>query len=159
MRTHHVAVYVLAALLTRNVQAGDSTSLAAVDVAAVRSVDAAYVEAVMAADWTKLANLLTLDAVVMPPNEKAVVGREANLNRFQAFKFESVQYAHRTSTVGGQGSLAYLHGTYTIRVTFHGSSAAYEDTGKYLWVLRKQAKGPWLIERIMWNSDVARSAG
>lgn len=92
----------------------------------------------------------------MPPNESSVVGRAANLTRFRSFNVMSVEYAHAPVHVAGERSVGYLQGTYTLRMTFPNVAQPFVDRGKYLWVLRKQSNGDWLIERIIWNTDVPR---
>jgi ketosteroid isomerase-like protein len=136
--------------------AADAAVTSAMDVSAIRAVDAAYVKAVMARDWDKFAALLTTNVVVMPPNEPTVVGREANLARVRSFNVASLEYAHMPGNIAGERSVAYLQGTYTIRMTFPGAPQPFVDRGKYLWILRKQATGAWLIDRIIWNTDSPR---
>lgn len=136
-----------------------NAALAAKDVAAIRAVDAAYVKAVMARDWEALAALLTPDGVVMPPNQPEVVGRGPNLARLRGFNLTSVEYAHVPGHVDGKGNVAYLQGSYTIKMTFPNVPQPLIDRGKYLWVLKKQSNGTWLIERIIWNTDLPQSAG
>jgi ketosteroid isomerase-like protein len=133
-----------------------STGLPASDVSAIRAVDAAYVSAVIARDWDKFAALLTTHVVMMPPNEPAVVGRESSLARVRSFNVTSIEYAHTPNYVAGDRSVGYLQGSYTIRMAIPGAPQPFLDRGKYLWVLRKQATGAWLIDRLIWNSDGSR---
>ncbi len=128
------------------------------DVSAIREVDKGYVTGVISRDWEAITALLTPDAVMMPPNEPAVAGRAANLTRFRTFSFDSVEYAHTPVDIQGDGFLAYLRGSYSLRMTFGGKSEPFVDKGKYLWVLAKQGSGQWLIDRIMWNTDGPGSA-
>jgi uncharacterized protein (TIGR02246 family) len=124
------------------------------DLAAIRALDEAYVEAVIALDWEGLAALFKTDGVLMPPNEATVTGRAALRERGENFNIAAVKYTHTEIDVGGASGVAYLHGTYAIELTFEDDTATYEDVGKYLWILERQPDGEWLIEKVMWNSDM-----
>ncbi len=132
-------------------------ALSAGDILALKAVDKAYESAVMTRDWDGLAALLTPDAVLMPPNEPAVVGRVANLARFRTFNFTSIDYHHTLDYVGGQGGIGYLQGTHSLKMTLPNMPTPFADRGKYFLVLRKQSNGSWLIERVIWNSGLPRS--
>jgi ketosteroid isomerase-like protein len=149
MKTHFAMLMLVPSL----VFAADS-KISAKDVSAIRGVDAAYVHAVLSRDWDGLVGLLTTDAVVMPPNGQTVVGRGPNLTRLQNIRFSSVDYAHDITRISGNGSVAYLQGTFTLKMVLPEAPQPFVDEGKHLWVLRKQPNGRWLIERIIWNSSL-----
>ncbi len=128
------------------------------NLAAVRAVDDAYVAAVMATDWNGLVALLTPAGVFMPPNETAVEGRAANLRRLQTFDLTSVDYAHTQIDVSGAAGVAYIQGTFSLSMTLTNVEEPLTDSGKYLWVLLKQPTGEWLIDKVIWNTDLSASA-
>lgn len=123
------------------------------DVDAIKALDDAYVEAVVARNWDGLGALLTEDGVVLPPNESPVIGRAANTTRFKSFGTSPLEYAHGEVNVGGAGHIGYVQGTSTISITGPGAEESFVDTGKYLWVVKKQPTGAWLIDKIIWNSS------
>ena len=93
----------------------------------------------------------------MPPNRDVIVGRDANLARFQARNWTSVEYAHMPIDVGGAGDVAYVQGTYTVAITLPDVSDPVEDEGKYLAIVLRQTDGEWLIDKMMWSSVRPRS--
>ena len=126
------------------------------DLVAVQAVDEAYVDAVRTQDWEGLVSVFTPDVVYMPPNTAPVVGRRANLTRFQSRDWSTVEYTHDIVDVGGAGDVAYTHGTYSVNITLGGSGAPVVDDGKYLAVLLKQADESWLIDKMIWSSSHPR---
>lgn len=51
--------------------------------------------------------------------------------------------------IDGSGDLAFVRGTFTLAFDYDGES--YENSGKYVSILRKQADGNWLITHHMWD--------
>ena len=137
----------------------DIETLSVADISAVRAIDSTYVARILARDWQGVAALLTDDAVFMPPNATAVLGREANLARLQTFRFDSLAYVHHSTNVHGGESIAYLEGRYRIRMSMPNVSTAFADSGKHLWVLLRQPNGEWRIRSIIWNSDISPQPG
>ena len=121
---------------------------------AVNDIRGAYKAALNAGDATAVAALFTDDAVSMPPDAPAAVGKEAiqsNLEaRFNQFKFDvTITQAEAVAA----GDWAFSRGTYTVKATPKGAGEAMENTGKYLDVLRQQPDGSWKIARHIWNTD------
>jgi ketosteroid isomerase-like protein len=137
----------------------DVETLSDADVSSVRAIDSTYVARILARDWQGVTALLTDDAVFLPPNATAVVGKDANLARLQTFQFDSLTYAHHSTRVEGVESIAYLEGRYRIRMSLPGALTAFADSGKHLWVLLRQPGGEWRIRSIIWNSDIAPPSG
>lgn len=129
-----------------------ATRLTDAELASIRSVDAQYVAAISSANWEALANLLSENGTILPPNEPAVVGRVANLARLRTFPGAPSEYVHNITEVGGDRDWGYLQGTYVIRMTVPGAASEFRDRGKYLWVLHR-GSDRWLIHKITWNSD------
>lgn len=128
-------------------------SLSPADTLALRAIDSTYVARVHARDWPGLAALLTDDVVMMPPNAPAVVGTRDNLARYQAFQFDSLEYAHFDIRIAGEEGIAYMEGQYRIRMAVP-NMPAFADSGKHLWVLLRQPSGEWRLRSIIWNSSL-----
>ena len=129
------------------------------DVAAILRVDSSYVRAVLRQRWDSLVALFAPNVTLMAPNELPAKGRSENLARLQRFQIASVDYSHAPRVVDGAGGMAYLEGDYRIQMSMAGMAQPFADQGKYLWILRKQPTGGWLIERLIWNSNPAQPAG
>lgn len=120
--------------------------------AAIRQSHLDFVTHAEAGDWDALADLYTLDAVVMPPNQEQVIGRSAIRDLFSALTVSDFQL--KPVEIVGRGDLAFSRGTYswTVRV---GEGEPVADSGKWLTVWRKHADGIWLLSQDIWNSDHA----
>jgi ketosteroid isomerase-like protein len=60
--------------------------------------------------------------------------------------------------IEGCGNLAYELQTYSITYTLPGVPE-FKDTGKLIWIRRKDPDGSWRIWREMWSSDLAPPSG
>jgi ketosteroid isomerase-like protein len=127
--------------------------------------DTAAVEAKMRADLTAwfehyntgnadgIAAQYADEAILMPPNKPASVGRAA-IRAFIAADTADTKAAGLTlknngvSGWGVSGDLAWMSGTFSVVDT----KGTVVDTGKYLSVHRK-TNGEWLYIRDTWNSD------
>ena len=127
--------------------------LADEDVAAIRASTEAYLQAWRSGDWAALTGLHTEDAIVMPPNESAIQGRDA----IQAWNEPDPPPIEANLTIveiDGRGDLAYVRGTYTLTYEPIGEPGPIQDTGKYIEIRRKQQDGSWLISIDIFNSDL-----
>ena len=107
-----------------------------------------------ASDAGDLAALYTDDAIVMPPNEPALVGREAIHTWVQGlFEQFSVEETVTTEEVQVAGDWAFLRGTYTFTATPKAEGEPQEETGKCIHIVQRQPDGSWKNTRIIWNSD------
>jgi len=117
----------------------------------------AYVTAWKAADADRIAELYAEDALVMYPNQPAVIGRGAIRDYFKAFFGELVQkdFALASDEIVIAGPWAFDRGTYRWQAVPRAGGDPVEDNGKYLVVLQQQTDGTWKIARDMDNSDRA----
>ena len=133
-------------------QAATAAAAGAADREAVLRAARSFSESYVRGDATALAAHFTDDAVVLPPGDSAVRGRES-IRRFWARDLASITPTqHRTtpSAVDVVGDVAYDHGTYEILWTRRG--AAGRTSGKYLVVWRRGADGRWRMRADMWNA-------
>jgi uncharacterized protein (TIGR02246 family) len=108
-------------------------------------------------DWPAFAAALyTEDATVLPPNGPAVKGREAIVAFLETFP-PIAEFKQTRQQIDGLGNLAYEIQTYTAMFAPPGEPQV-ADTGKVVWVWRKQADGSWKILVEMWNSDLPAAA-
>jgi uncharacterized protein (TIGR02246 family) len=94
------------------------------------------------------------DAVQMPPNTPANVGREMIRAWSKAFLDPlRAEFAHEVGEIRVAGDWAFERGTYRIRVTPKAGGESFQDTGKYITIYQKQPDGAWLLARDIWNSN------
>ena len=127
------------------------------DVAAIRSLDESYAQAVLAMDADAVAALYAEDAIEMPPNEPATVGKEAIRERYAgAFQLgmASSEFTITSADIDGMDGLAYDRGTWTWTGTPPGMTEPVTETGKQVVIARRQEDGSWLWTAVIWNSDL-----
>ena len=124
------------------------------DVAAIKNLDSKWNTAVNAGDAAALANLHTDDAIRMPPNQPAVVGKEAIQSSFQTiFEQFTGKLTLSPEEVEVVGDWAFARGTYAGTRTPKAGGEPTEDNGKYLAIFLRQPDGSWKHYRGIWNSD------
>lgn len=126
-------------------------NLTAADRAAIAANTAEWLAGVRASDWKAVAATYTQDAMLLPPNMPAVVGRDA----IQAFftQFPPIVSMDVTDVeMDGCCTVAYTRGTYRLSIAPPGAGTLHE-TGKYIEIRRKESDGRWLKLRDMFSSD------
>jgi ketosteroid isomerase-like protein len=129
------------------------------DVAAVRadieSINNRIEGWYLARQVDSVTNIFTQDAWLMPPNEKAVVGRDSIRVFWSNFlKMGTVAFDLRTEEVIAADSVAVERGQYVLKFT-PGPSAtlpAFEDRGNYVTVWQRESDGGL---RIKWDAAVS----
>ena len=101
-----------------------------------------------------LAELITEDHISMPPNGSAVVGKDAILEWWkQGFKVVRSHVAVSPKEIEVAGEWAFERFEWTMDNTIPGGEKTSRDTGKNIWIYRKQPNGSWKVARSIWNSD------
>jgi ketosteroid isomerase-like protein len=118
------------------------------DEKAVRDIADLTVASFKARNFQAWLDLWTDDAVLQPPNALAIVdraGRDAWSKQFpvlEALRFGNV-------TVSGDGDIAYGTTTYMLK-----PKAAPADSGKQLFIARRQRDGKWKLVAVSFSSDL-----
>ena len=128
--------------------------LSATDSTALRAIAERDAAMVLARDFAAMSAGYTADAVRMPPNAPALVGRAAILASLEQMP-PITTFEFRLRDLQGDGEIAYMRAAWSISLTPPGTSQAVSDSGKILVVLRKQADGSWFRVADAWNSDLA----
>lgn len=123
----------------------------------VRAVDALR-EALEAAendsDADAAAALLSDDAVLMVPDFPVQEGKAACASFMREIMgWLSVQFDRHVEYVSAEvavlGDMAFDRGTFSFTVSPKSGGDATQVTGKYLWLLRRTAAGPWRVARLI----------
>jgi uncharacterized protein (TIGR02246 family) len=124
------------------------------DVAAIQQLTEREMTAFSAADINALTELVTPDAILMPPNEPAVHGLDAV--RAWAEKFYqsfSVQGRYTSIETRVVGDIAYQWLEFELTVTPKAGGDPIRDVGKGVHVLQRRPDGTWRIVLDSWNSS------
>lgn len=132
-------------------------ALADADLAGVKAVAAAYVQAALDGDAEALVALYDEQATQLPPNGIPRVGRQAIRTALDSL---ADGYTRDLSYWGlawgpdahGEG-FVYDWGGYGLKVAETGSSEPVLHSGTFLVVLKKQSDGSWSILQEAWTSD------
>ena len=110
--------------------------------------------AIVAGDTDTYATLLTRDAVLLPPNGPAVVGRDAIVAWSRAFAnaFSFEAYHPLDAEVVIAGNWAFRRAAFRVTLAPKGGGEKLVDTGKFLIIYKREGDG-WKVARDIWNSD------
>lgn len=146
-------LFVVAGAGAAGCRAQAEPSLATADTAAIRTVLDAYFDAANAGDASRWAGLYAEDAVMMPPNSPAVVGRAAIESWLAMLPVRITDAVGTALEVEGAGDVAYVRGTYSMSLQVPGVPESVPQRGKLLQIYARQSGGSWLLARDIWNAD------
>jgi uncharacterized protein (TIGR02246 family) len=145
-------VFLFAATLSASTSPSQNQS-ASGDHAAAAKVLAGIVAADNAGDLDAVIASYADDAILLPPNDVSVVGKQAIRARyeegFRHFRFDIVFTADETHIFG---DLAFIRGTINGRTVPKGDEPSRKIHDKYIMVLHRQKDG-WKIARLIWNAS------
>jgi ketosteroid isomerase-like protein len=125
------------------------------DMAALEAVDQAWLKAFNSGNADAIAALYDENAVLLPPNAPAAVGRAA-IKAFLKAEMDGaakagVAFALGAKPAGGAtGNMGWQSGSYTVK----DKAGKVLEAGKYLSVSAKK-NGKWVYVRDTWNADAA----
>ena len=123
---------------------------------AIQSLSDRYGVVVTEADVDGFLDLLTEDAVLMPPNGDMLVGKESIRPLLEsAFDRDSNTFFEERTTpseIQVAGRWAFDRGITTIR-TGPKDGAIVERTNKYIRIWERQADRSWKLARVIWNRN------
>jgi len=132
----------------------EEASTTEADVEAIHQLPATFAAALNAGDLDGIMAGFTDDAVRMPPNASAIIGKESIRSLLQTnLEQNTYQLDNPPEEVQVSGDLAFARGTYTVTVTPKAGGESIQREGKYLVIFQKQPDGSWKIARDIWNSD------
>jgi ketosteroid isomerase-like protein len=119
------------------------------------------VHAAMAGDPELIVSLFTDDAIVMPPNDTTVYGKEELRawwgDYFQFFKItSSVETERNIEIANGQ---AFDRASFSVSIMPKDQGALIRDDIRSLTVWRYEPDGVWRITHQMWNSTKPVGSG
>ena len=132
-------------------------TLALADIETIHAMRATHEAEVLAADWKAMSAVYSPDIIVMPPNQSEIIGREPLLAWQETFP-PVAEYELTFDEIDGCSDLAYVRGRYSMALQPAGSAELVRDTGRWMWILRKDANGHWIVKLDMFNSTLPLAA-
>ncbi|HXY80308.1 MAG TPA: nuclear transport factor 2 family protein [Gaiellaceae bacterium] len=133
------------------------SSLNADDRAAIEDAADAYVAAMRAGNWERVARSFSADGVRIPPHEELHQGRDAIERWLQRIE-ELGSYELIRDRIEGADGIAYVRGRYAITLRPVGAPVQLSDQGDFLEIWRKEPDGAWRITEAIWNTRLPASA-
>lgn len=124
------------------------------DRAALEEILRREIEAFTSEDTDALLSLFTDDAVVMPPNDEARVGKEEARAWLEELHGQvDLEGAEESVEVMFAGDWAFQRVSFELTLTPEGGGEPVEDRGTGVHIYRRQPDGSWKIHWDIWNSD------
>jgi ketosteroid isomerase-like protein len=123
------------------------------DIAAIRAVDEAFVDALLAEDWPAYTALLTEDVVQLPPTFPIQRGHDAIIEFLKTGGVDFVECSMSNVEIKGTGDMAYRVADYTMSISLPTAEEPLFYHGKWLTVFRRSPGGSWRIAADMWNTN------
>jgi uncharacterized protein (TIGR02246 family) len=130
------------------------------DVEVIEAIRQTHVAALNARDAVAWAGVFADEAVQMPPNAPANVGK-ANIQSWASGflgAMTRVEFSLSVSELQIAGDRAIESGAYAISLT-PGGGPNMQDSGKYITIYQRLVSGGWAVARDIWNSDQASPSG
>jgi len=123
------------------------------DMRVLTTATTVWMEAFNTGDASTLAGLSSDNGALLPPNGRAVIGRDAIYSYWKDLLDDagtSVELVNIETVV--EGDLGYKAGRFELIDTETGASI---DHGKYIQIWKRSPQGFWELHRDMWNSSVS----
>ena len=122
------------------------------DMRVLTTATAVWMEAFNSGDAVTIAGLSSENGALLPPNGRAIIGREAIFSYWKDLLTDSstkVELVNIETVV--EGDLGYKAGRFELLNSTDGTSV---DQGKYIQIWKRSPQGYWELHRDMWNSSV-----
>ena len=125
-----------------------------VDIEANKNLNDAWDEAFNAGDIDRLLSIYTDDAVMIPPNEPALIGKEEIRGNFQQI-FDQFIEENDSVVVDVKigGNLAFVRGTWKAIQTPKAGGESLNLNGNFLDINQKQPDGSWKRICGIWSCE------
>jgi ketosteroid isomerase-like protein len=122
------------------------------DMRVLTTATSVWMEAFNQGDAVTIAGLSSENGALLPPNGRAIVGREAIYSYWKELLEDAkttVELVNVETVV--EGDLGYKAGRFELVDAVTGSPV---DQGKYIQIWKRSPQGYWELHRDMWNSSI-----
>jgi uncharacterized protein (TIGR02246 family) len=127
---------------------------------AIRQLTEQWLAAVRQKDTARLVDMVTEDALFLPPGFPPIRGRQAVEAMYQSFfpQFRSVEQTVSVEEVEVAGDWAFTWGVETFVLVPNSGAPAIHMQGKGMTILRRQPDGSWKFARGINNTLPVKTA-
>ena len=126
----------------------------AAEEAAINGLLNAFDSAANASDADGLVALYMDNAVRIPPNEPALMGKEAIRGHFQQYYDQFTEEVDNVVVdVHVSGDLVFSRGTYTINITLRAGGESFKTKGSWVSIQKKQSDGSMKVVCDIWSDE------
>lgn len=94
------------------------------------------------------------DAIVMPPNAEPIRGKEAVRQWGRPFFDQfTIKETSPIEEVEVHGDWALMRGTYDLQFIPKKEGETIQETGKFIYTLKRQTDNSWKFSRLIWNTN------
>lgn len=128
------------------------------DAAAVRAVLERYRTTWLANDESGVLSTFARDAVLMPAHGNPSVAGTAAIKDYwwprSATTTTITKFVQSLDEVGGDETLAFARGTSDVewKTENKGTSQTWQNSSSFLFLLKRQPNGTWLISHLIWDA-------
>ena len=124
------------------------------DVAAIKEMIEKEIAFINDGDMEGLSTIFTEDIVWMPPNYRALFGKEEVLSWVRDFlSLGTFDMAGSVEEIQVSGDWALQRYSMTSTMTLAEGGETIQETGKGIHIYQRQSDGSWKLARDIWNSD------
>ena len=123
------------------------------DIEAIKNIGNLIVKAFNEGNLDDLMKLYTDNAIVMPPNQPAAIGKEAVRSYYQFVEENSYSIEYPSDEIKVAGDFAFRRGTFKGTLTLEESGETVSINNKGMLLLQKQTDGSWKISHAVFNSN------
>jgi len=123
------------------------------DMRVLTTATTVWMEAFNAGDAVTIAGLSSENGALLPPNGRAIIGRDAIYSYWKDLLADSdttVELVNIETVV--EGDLGYKAGRFEL---LDAGTGAAIDKGKYIQIWKRSPQGYWELHRDMWNSSIS----
>lgn len=124
------------------------------DLRAIEQLVERFIDAFNDGDVEVLRSSYTDDALVIPPGQASIRGRDAIIDQLWSPTFAAfdVDAELPIEEVQAEHAWGFVRGTYALRLVPADGGDTIVEEGRYIDVVRKDAEGAWKIARAIWNT-------
>ena len=127
-----------------------------IDFCQVRKAIGRFEESLKAGDMDEVAEMYSGRAIILPPNEEIVKGREAIKNFWKHGNYKYFEFISKEVELSGTANIVYQVVNHSVKYQQEGQEPKVWGPGKFVRIWKKQPDGSWKLHIEMWSLNHAQ---